>query len=156
MKIYLRQLLIYFSYVFQKKAKILFLHYLLQMINNKFIKISIYFCLIAVILGAFGAHFLKESLSENLLNSYQTGIRYQMIHALTILILSLNTKKFNSLINTVLLTMTIGIVLFSFSIYILTMQRLIGLSLNFLALITPIGGVLLIASWILLLFSIKK
>ena len=141
---------------FEKKAKILLLHYLLQMINNKFIKISIYFCLIAVILGAFGAHFLKDQLAENLLNSYQTGIRYQMIHALTILILSLNTKKFNSLINVVLLTMTIGIVLFSFSIYMLTLQSLIGLSYSFLGLITPIGGVFLIVSWILLLFSIKK
>jgi len=126
------------------------------MTNNKFIKISIYFCLIAVILGAFGAHFLKDLLSDNLLNSYQTGIRYQTIHALTILILSLNTKKFNSLINIVLLTMTIGIVLFSFSIYMLTIQSIINLSLNFLGIITPIGGVLLIVSWILLLFSIKK
>lgn len=126
------------------------------MTNIKFIKISIYFCLIAVILGAFGAHFLKDLLSDNLLNSYQTGIRYQIIHALTILILSLNTKKFNSLINIVLLTMTIGIVLFSFSIYMLTIQSIIDLSLNFLGIITPIGGVLLIVSWILLLFSIKK
>ena len=124
--------------------------------NNKFIKIAIYFCLIAVVLGAFGAHFLKDLLSESSLNSYQTGIRYQMIHALTILILSLNTEKFNSLINIILLIMTIGIVLFSFSIYILTIQSLIGLSLDFLGIITPIGGLLLIVSWILLLFSIKK
>ena len=65
-------------------------------------------------------------------------------------------SKFNSLINIVLLTMTIGIVLFSFSIYMLTIQSIIDLSLNFLGIITPIGGVLLIVSWILLLFSIKK
>ena len=123
-------------------------------LNTEYVKIIK--TLIAVILGAFGAHFLKDLLSDNLLNSYQTGIRYQIIHALTILILSLNTKKFNSLINIVLLTMTIGIVLFSFSIYMLTIQSIIDLSLNFLGIITPIGGVLLIVSWILLLFSIKK
>tara|TARA_B100001758_G_C18251212_1_gene525946 strand:- start:319 stop:699 length:381 start_codon:yes stop_codon:yes gene_type:complete len=124
--------------------------------NNNFLIIAIYFCIIGIVLGAFGAHFLKELISENLLNSYQTGIRYQMIHALTILILSLNTKKFNSLLNLVLLTMTIGTILFSFSIYMLTMQSLISLSLNFLGIITPIGGILLIVSWILLLFCIKK
>ena len=84
------------------------------MTNNKFIKISIYFCLIAVILGAFGAHFLKDLLSDNLLNSYQTGVRYQIFIINYFNIISLNTKKFNSLINIVLLTMTIGIVLFPF------------------------------------------
>ena len=109
-----------------------------------------------IILGAFGAHLLKDNISENLLTSYQTGIQYQMFHSITILILCLNKEKFYPLIDIVLLLMTIGIILFSFSIYLLTTQNIIGLSLDFLTIITPIGGLILIISWFLLLFSIKK
>ena len=57
---------------------------------KKFIYISILFCLTAIILGAFGSHLLKEILSKNKLTSFETGIRYQMFHGLTILMLSLN------------------------------------------------------------------
>ncbi len=120
------------------------------------IKTAILFCLSAVILGAFGAHALKVVISESQLSSFHTGVRYQFFHGLAILILSLNSKQFTSRLSNITKLMSVGIILFSFSIYLLNMQDLIGFSMSFLAIITPIGGLLLINSWILLFFSIKK
>jgi uncharacterized membrane protein YgdD (TMEM256/DUF423 family) len=120
------------------------------------IKMAILFCLSAVISGAFGAHALKEVLSESQLNSFQTGIRYQFFHGLAILILSLNSKKFTDRLSSIIKIMSAGIILFSFSIYLLNIQDLIGFSTSYLGPITPIGGLLLITSWTLLFFSIKK
>jgi len=123
---------------------------------EKFIKTGIIFCLTAVILGAFGAHTLKQVLTENQLNSFQTGINYQFLHGLAILILSLNATHFTDRLNTLLKMMSAGVILFSFSIYLLTLQHILGISLSFLGPITPIGGLLIIGSWVLLFFSIKK
>ena len=121
-----------------------------------FIKISIIFCVTSVILGAFGAHYLKNLLSTYQLSSFQTGIRYQMFHGLTILILSLNHDKFTSKLKISLNLMSLGIIFFSFSIYLLSLQNTFNLNLNSLGPITPLGGVFLITSWILLLFNVKK
>jgi uncharacterized membrane protein YgdD (TMEM256/DUF423 family) len=126
------------------------------MITENSIKIAILFCLSAVILGAFGAHALKEVLSESQLNSFQTGIRYQFFHGLAILILSLNSKQFTDRLSNIIKIMSAGIILFSFSIYLLNIQDLIGFSMSYLGPITPIGGLLLITSWIGLFFSVKK
>jgi len=126
------------------------------MTTDKFIKTGILFCLTAVILGAFGAHSLKQVLTKNQLSSFQTGINYQFLHGLAILILSLNATYFTSKLNSILKIMIAGIILFSFSIYLLSLQDLIGISLSILGPITPIGGLLLISTWIVLFFSVKK
>jgi uncharacterized membrane protein YgdD (TMEM256/DUF423 family) len=126
------------------------------MTTENSIKIAILFCLSAVILGAFGAHSLKEVLSENQLSSFQTGVRYQFFHGLTILILSFNMNYFTKRLSSIIKIMSVGIILFSFSIYLLNIQYLIGFSMSYLGPITPIGGLLLITSWIGLFFSIKK
>ena len=123
---------------------------------SKFIKVSILFCVVSVILGAFGAHLLKDLLSETELSSFKTGIRYQMFHGLSILILSLNSNKFTSKLKTSLLLMSIGTVLFSFSIYFLSVDNLLSFSMKFLGPITPIGGTILITSWIYLLLNVKN
>ncbi len=123
---------------------------------DKFIKVAIFFAVTAVALGALGAHALKEILTENQLHSFETGVRYQFFHALAILFLALNTEKFNPKLNRSLYLMTIGICCFSFSIYLLSLQDILGFSLSFLGPITPIGGLLLISAWIMLFFSIKK
>lgn len=120
------------------------------------IKMAILFCLSAVILGAFGAHALKEVLSESQLSSFQTGVRYQFFHGLAILILSFNMNYFTKRLSSIIKIMSAGIILFSFSIYLLNIQYLIGFSMSYLGPITPIGGLLLITSWIGLFFSIKK
>lgn len=126
------------------------------MTTENSIKIAILFCLSSVILGAFGAHALKELLSESQLSSFQTGIRYQFFHGLAILILSFNMNYFTERLSNIIKIMSIGIILFSFSIYLLNIQYLIGFSMSYLGPITPIGGLLLITSWIGLFFSIKK
>jgi len=126
------------------------------MTTENSIKMAILFCLSAVILGAFGAHALKEVLSESQLSSFQTGVRYQFFHGLAILILSLNSKQFTDRLSSIIKIMSAGIILFSFSIYLLNIQDLVGFSMSYLGPITPIGGLLLITSWIGLFFSIKK
>jgi len=127
-----------------------------KMTTENSIKTAILFCLSAVILGAFGAHALKEVLSESQLSSFQTGIRYQFFHGLAILVLSFNMNYFTDRLSSIIKIMSAGIILFSFSIYLLNIQDLVGFPMSFLGPITPIGGLLLITSWILLFFSIKK
>jgi len=123
---------------------------------TKFIKVAILFSVTSVILGAFGAHLLKDLLTETQLNSFKTGIRYQMFHALAILILALNKNYFTDKLNRILQLMSVGVILFSFSIYLLNLQDLFGISLSFLGPITPLGGLFLITSWTLLFCNVKK
>ena len=123
---------------------------------TNFIKVAILFCTTSVVLGAFGAHLLKDLLTEHQLSSFQTGIRYQMFHGLSILILALNKNYFTEKLNKVLQLMSVGIILFSLSIYLLNLQELLELPLSFLGPVTPLGGLFLIVSWILLFFNVKK
>ena len=110
---------------------------------------------LAVTLGAFGAHTLNELLTTEKLNSFETGVRYQFYHSLALLIIGLNANKLNA---TALIGkfMLIGIVFFSFSIYLLSLQELIGINLSLLGPITPIGGLLLMISWLILIFKNNK
>ena len=124
--------------------------------GNKYFKAGVIFAFTSVILGAFGAHLLKDLLSADELSSFKTGVRYQMFHALGIIILSLNTNKFTDKLNRVLQIMSFGVILFSFSIYFLSLQNILNISLSFLGVITPIGGLFLITSWMLLFFIVKK
>ena len=82
------------------------------MTTENSIKIAILFCLSAVILGAFCAHALKEVLSESQLSSFQTGVRYQFFHGLTILILSFNMNYFTKRLSSIIKIMSAGIILF--------------------------------------------
>ena len=124
--------------------------------ENKYFKVGVIFAFTSVILGAFGAHLLKDLLSADKLSSFKTGVRYQMFHALGIIILSLNQDKFTEKLNRVLQIMSLGVILFSFSIYLLSLQNILNIKLTFLGIITPIGGLFLINSWMLLFFIVKK
>tara|TARA_B100000427_G_scaffold240186_1_gene203099 strand:+ start:633 stop:1019 length:387 start_codon:yes stop_codon:yes gene_type:complete len=124
--------------------------------TEKHKRIALFFIITAIILGALGAHSLKEILTENALHSLETGIRYQLFHGLAILVLTLNTEKFTCNLKHSLNIMIVGICLFSFSIYLLSSQEITGIPMPFLGPITPIGGILLIVSWFILLFSVKK
>lgn len=112
---------------------------------------GIIFIVIAIILGAFGAHALKEKLDVAQLTSFEVGVRYQMYHGLALLALGLGARQipfslkfFNSMI-------ICGTIAFSLSIYFLSIQNIIGVKLSFLGPITPIGGSILIIGWIILL-----
>ena len=124
--------------------------------GNKYFKVGVIFALTSVIFGAFGAHLLKDLLSVDELSSFKTGVRHQMFHALGIIILSLNQDKFTDKLNRVLQIMSFGVILFSFSIYLLSLQNILNIKLSFLGVITPIGGLFLISSWMLLFFIVKK
>ena len=123
--------------------------------NNKLISIAALLAFLAVALGAFGDHTLNELLTTEKLNSFETGVRYQFYHSLGLLIIGLNANKLNA---TALIGkfMLIGIVFFSFSIYLLSLQELIGINLSILGPITPIGGLLLMISWLILIFKNYK
>lgn len=123
---------------------------------RNFIYTAILLCLTSIILGAFGAHLLKEILTEFQLSSFETGVRFQMFHGLVILILSFNKKYFNDKLKFALKIMTLGTVIFSLSIYLLNLQEYLSINLSLLGPITPIGGLLIIISWLILLFIVKR
>lgn len=109
--------------------------------------------LLAVTFGAFGAHALKKSFTEDQLKSFETGVKYQMYHALVLLILSFN-MGFNSNLEIAMgYCFIVGTFLFSFSIYGLCISASKGRKLRFLGPITPLGGLFLVVGWGLLLYS---
>lgn len=113
--------------------------------------------LIAVLLGAFGAHILKEKISLTDLQSFETGLRYQMYHALAIILLGLITDRFKHLFLAIGFWLFLaGTVLFSGSIYLLSTRELTGFFWTWLGPITPIGGLMLIVGWVMLILTGSK
>lgn len=106
------------------------------------------FGMLSVIFGAFGAHALKKILSTDQLQSFEVGVKYQMYHAILLVVLGFS---FNNLNATIYWCFTIGIILFSFSIYGLVLSDAKGRKLRFLGPVTPIGGLLLVVGWLFLL-----
>lgn len=110
--------------------------------------------LIAVVLGAFGAHILKEKISLTDLQSFETGLRYQMYHALAIILLGLINDRFKHLFLTIGFWLFLsGTVMFSGSIYLLSTRELTGFFWTWLGPITPIGGLMLIGGWVMLILT---
>ncbi len=118
--------------------------------NKTIFLTGILFGTLAIIFGAFGAHTLKDVLEVSTLNSFETGVRYQMYHALLLLIIGQNKLAKNKSIKGVYYLITAGVICFSFSIYLLTLSTLTEVDIGYLGLITPFGGVLLICGWLLL------
>ncbi|MGM0634750.1 MAG: DUF423 domain-containing protein [Bacteroidota bacterium] len=115
--------------------------------NKSLFIIGSSFAFIAVVLGAMGAHLLESSLNANQLASFETGIRYQLYHALVLLFIGVvdlpNKQK-----RWLGIGFSSGIVLFSFSIYLLATNDLTSINFKRIALITPTGGTVLIATWV--------
>ena len=126
------------------------------MSTNNIIRISITLIIIAIVLGAFSSHYFNKVLLEKQISSINIGIRYQLFHSLSLIVVCLNKNKFNKHLNKSLYLMLLGTIFFCFSIYLLNLNSYVEIPLFVLGPITPIGGVLLIFSWIVLLFSIKK
>nr|WP_314495114.1 DUF423 domain-containing protein [uncultured Chryseobacterium sp.] len=112
--------------------------------------------MLSVILGAFGAHALKKILSVERLESFETGVRYQMYAAFFLLIAGYILKFDTSSQKWISLLMIAGTILFSFSIYGLSLQDYLGVNLKFLGPITPLGGLFMILSWLMLIFYFLK
>lgn len=121
--------------------------------KNKQLQIwGVLFCGTAVILGAFGAHLLSDMLSADALQSFEVGVRYQFFHGMALLFLSL-TPKPQKFINRTGLLFIIGTLLFSSSIYLLSLSTMYGDTglPAILGPVTPIGGLMLILGWLNLL-----
>ncbi|WP_042720702.1 DUF423 domain-containing protein [Flavobacterium sp. B17] len=112
--------------------------------------------MLSVILGAFGAHALKKILSVERLESFETGVRYQMYAAFFLLIAGYILKFDTSSQKWISILMIAGTMLFSFSIYLLSLQDYMGANLKFLGPITPLGGLMMILSWGMLIFYFVK
>jgi uncharacterized membrane protein YgdD (TMEM256/DUF423 family) len=124
--------------------------------NKTIFLTGIFFGTLAILLGAFGAHGLEDRISSSALSSWETGVRYQMYHALLLLILSRIDTAVETSFKTVYYLITCGIICFSFSIYFLATSELTGLNMSYLGLVTPFGGVLLILAWVFLGYRVYK
>lgn len=112
--------------------------------------------LLAVIFGAFGAHILKKTFTSEQLTSFETGVKYQMYHALVLLMVSFNLNLEIAAERYMVYCFILGTLLFSFSIYGLCISASKGKKLKFLGPVTPLGGLLLVAGWCLLLYNLIK
>lgn len=125
-----------------------------------YLSIAAFSMAIAVILGAMGAHALADVLSPAQLDSFKTGVRYQAWHSLAIFIVMLLPHAYisNRLKSRIAMLFIGGIILFSFSIYLLSMRSIFKIEslASVLGPITPMGGVLLISGWIILGFALLK
>ncbi len=107
---------------------------------------------LAVAIGAFGAHGLKAHLSNEMLQTYKTGVEYHFYHALGLLLIGVLSISFPSnLLNWSAILLTVGIILFSGSLYVLSIT-----GVKWLGAITPLGGLSFIAGWVLLFLAIWR
>ncbi|MDN3605341.1 DUF423 domain-containing protein [Kaistella yonginensis] len=112
--------------------------------------------LVSVILGAFGAHALKKVISLDKLQSFETGVRYQMYGAFFLLIVGYILKFETSAERWISILMIGGIFLFSMSIYLLAFSEVASIPSKIVGPITPLGGLLMIISWAMLIFYFIK
>ncbi|GGD21944.1 DUF423 domain-containing protein [Hyunsoonleella pacifica] len=111
---------------------------------------------LAIILGAFGAHGLKAYLSTENLQTFETGVRYQMYHALFLLFIGGTSLVKSGYKNIIFYLVIIGVVLFSGSIYGLATNTMSSFNFKSIGFVTPIGGLFLIASWVVLIVNFIK
>ena len=124
--------------------------------NKKILVAGCFLGLIAILFGAFGAHGLKPLISEESQQTFETGVRYQMYHALFLLFIGIYsgiTLKTKRIIYYLVL---FGVLFFSGSIYGLATNELTNFDFKAIGFITPIGGLLLIIAWALLLINFLK
>ena len=124
--------------------------------KKKLIVLGLLFGVLAIVLGAFGAHALKTVLDEKSLAVFETGVRYQFYHAFFLLIVS----QFNFLTKAnqkiLYYTVLIGVLFFSGSIYLLATNSLTSFNFKVIGFITPVGGLILIFAWVFLLMKCLK
>jgi len=116
------------------------------------LSVAAIFLVLAVAIGAFGAHGLKTHLSDEMMQTYKTGVEYHFYHALGLLLIGVLSISIPSgLLNWSAIFLIMGIILFSGSLYVLAI-----LGIKWFGAITPIGGLSFIAGWVLLLLAIWK
>ncbi len=114
---------------------------------------------VTIAIGAFGAHGLKEILDAPALNTFEVGVRYQMYHALGILILGIVPSISQNLKQKIFWLFIIGILFFSGSIYLLSMNSILPFETSVIGFVTPLGGLFFIMGWFFFaygLLALKK
>lgn len=121
--------------------------------NRKILIAGAVLGVLSVVLGAFAAHGLKPLIAIESMQTFETGVRYQMYHAILLLfvgntaILPQKAKKL------ILLLVIFGVLLFSGSIYGLATNMLTSFDFKSIAFVTPLGGLLLISAWVVMLVT---
>ncbi|MFL9844564.1 DUF423 domain-containing protein [Flavobacterium rhizosphaerae] len=125
--------------------------------NRKVIATAAFFGFTGIILGAFGAHGLKKIVTPELVATFETGVRYQVYHALFLLFIGSTALLADKTKKVILALVVAGVILFSASIYLLALNE----QLNFfdfkkIGWVTPIGGLVLIIAWLILFINVLK
>lgn len=107
--------------------------------------ITCFLGLVAIVLGAFGAHALKDVLSSSELSSFESGVRYQMYHAIVVLFVNIFDGFTTAQKNKISFIFFLGILLFSGSIYVIQLTSITAKSIWF---VTPLGGLILMIGWL--------
>ncbi len=122
--------------------------------NKTILATGLVFGVLAVVLGAFGAHGLKKVIGPAEIATFETGIKYQMYHALFLMVLSVLPNISSGTKQWVFYLVLVGVLLFSGSIYFLATNSLTSFDFKKIGFITPIGGTALIGAWGVLLYSV--
>lgn len=122
--------------------------------RKSFIRVGGFFAMCAVIFGAFGAHSLEQVLEAEQLATFETGVQYQFYHALALIFLGLwlyfrktKTMEYAGW------AFILGIILFSGSLYLLSVREWLNLKVNWIGPVTPLGGTFFIVGWAILLYA---
>ncbi len=115
-----------------------------------FIKFGIIFCMLSVIIGAFGSHSLENIIGDKI-ETFKIGVQYQMFHGLALILTGVLSKVFEIDVSLSAYLFITGIVLFSGSLYLIAIYKY-----SFLGMIAPIGGLSFIVGWVLLLYRFNN
>lgn len=112
------------------------------------LKIGVIFSILSIVIGAFGAHALENIISDKI-EVFKTAVLYQIFHALALIMIGLIAKSYSLDLNLVAYLLIFGIILFSGSLYLISIFKI-----SFVGVITPVGGLLFISGWLLLLYNL--
>ncbi|MCC7233467.1 MAG: DUF423 domain-containing protein [Bacteroidia bacterium] len=127
--------------------------------QKTFLEAGVVFAGLSVILGAFGSHILKEKISLENIAVFETGVRYQFYHALALLIAGVLAEKIDpGLVKYAGMFFIAGILLFSGSIYLLSLREVLGIESwkMILGPLTPLGGLCFISGWLFFLLAVIR
>ena len=123
--------------------------------ERKIVATGAFLGMLAIIFGAFGAHALKKVLNLDQISTFETGVKYQMYHALFLLFIGLSSISQKAK-KTIFYLVVFGVLLFSGSIYFLATMSITHINFKTIGIVTPIGGLLLILAWGVLFMNILK
>ena len=132
--------------------------FLFSDMHKKLIRLASVLMILGIIMGAFGAHFLKPKISATAISAFHTGILYHLIHAIGLLILGVSSIPRSKLFKRCIFFLILGIILFSGSLYLLSIKEFFASRsiFKFIGPLTPIGGISFIVGWIFLFVSLDR